>query len=142
MKGASMKTTTYKYPENKEMNLKVAARNYYNVTEDVHVDNREFEVGNSHVKVEQVHDMKPGKVKHIDPADYDGPQRSMRLEATHKANKQQLKREYLAEADGILESYEAWYDSLDGEFEDKPPEYDEDGVFIGDMDSQNIAYQE
>jgi hypothetical protein len=72
--------------DTKEMNLKVAARGYFKIHEDPNVAVRDFEVGNSHLKVEQIHDVSPGPVKHIKPEDYDGPQRSRRLEAYHKAH--------------------------------------------------------
>ena len=139
-----LKLITY-VPKNleeiKKTNLHVSKHGYYKIDDDPDCAVRDFEVGNSHLKVDQTYDMKPGEVKHIDPADYDGSQRSRKLEATHKANKQQLKKEYLEEADAILDSYEAWYDGLDRDLDEQTPEYDSDSVYIGPMDSQDTAYQ-
>jgi hypothetical protein len=92
----------------KEMNEKVAAQGYYKIDEDVHISNREFEVGNSHLKVEQTYDERPGPVKHIKPEDYDGPQRSRRLEAYHNSkNKKQFIKESRKESNKRMSQIEA-----------------------------------
>ena len=84
-----LKLITY-VPKNleeiKKTNLHVSKHGYYKIDEDPDCAVRDFEVGNSHLKVDQTYDMKPGEVKHIDPADYDGPQRSRRLEHYVKLN--------------------------------------------------------
>ena len=83
--------------ETKKTNLHVADHGYYKIAEDPDCAVRDFEEGTSHLKVEQTYDERPGEVKHIDPADYDGPQKSRKLEHYVKLNPK-AKKKFVTEA--------------------------------------------
>ena len=104
------------------------------------------------IKVEQTYDENPSEVRHIKPEDYDGPKRSLELEAhwaKFKSTDPKYYRNTVAfknwrkEQDRKLVSHEKAYQEQSIEPEPvKQTEYDVDGVYIGPMDSQDIAYED